>query len=190
MYLKSHYVKKNVKVYRYRSKDREMPSNRIIYSLKQQNRADVFDFLADELTDAIRNSINTEGSEDKYIITNVPRRQRSIRKYGYDHSQELARRVAKRLNIEYRLLLKSKARHAQKEMLGKERVQNVSFDFKRKNEISLKGRTVILIDDIVTTGASMGACAAMLRALGTRNVIGASVAIAYKDMYTPFLRIN
>ncbi len=163
-----------------------MPSNYLIYSLKKDNREDVISFLTDELVYALNNSIDF--SKGEYIITNVPRRRRSVVEYGFDHAEVLAKAVSKKLNIEYRQFLRSKSKKAQKSVQGQRRIQNAQFDYKRKREIDIKGKTVIIVDDIVTTGASMSRCASLIRGLGTNKMIGASIAIAYKDSYTPFVK--
>ena len=57
-------------------------------------------------------------------------------------------------------------------------------DFKLiKNPPKLVGKKVIIVDDIVTTGASMAHCATLIRALGTKNIVGAEISIAYKDEF-------
>ena len=183
-YLLSRKIRRHAKVYRYSYQKNESPANKIIYALKEANRSDVFEFLADELADAIRNSLGLKPDKLEYLITSVPRRAGAIRKFGYDHAREIGRRVAKRLGIKYRLLLKSRAKKPQKGMMGEERRENAIFACRRKAP-SMKGIRVIIIDDIVTTGASVGRCAELIRSLGAREVMSASVAIAYKDAYTP-----
>ncbi len=180
-YLESHYVRKVIKVFRYVDKD-ELPSNNLIYSLKRDNRKDVLAFLVDELGRALSASVK---DIDKCVFLNVPRRRKEKIKYGIDHASELAKALAKRFSAEYYQPLISKAKKPQKKTVGAERIQNASFKLK-KNAKNLSGRTVIIVDDIVTTGASMSACAMLVRALGTKKIIGAAVSIAYKDSYVPF----
>ena len=158
-----------------------MASNHLIYSLKQDNREDVVAFLADEMLSALNNSIDF--SKGRYIFTNVPRRRKSIIKFGYDHAAVLARSVSGALGCEYRELLVSKSKRSQKSVFGAERIYNAAFDYKHRREINLKGYTVILIDDVVTTGASMSGCAMLLRGMGAKTVIGAALGIALKDSY-------
>ncbi len=183
-YLLSKRVRKHAKVYRYNYQKNDSPQNRILYALKEANRSDVFDFLADELTEAIQNSLDLNPDTKRYLITSVPRRGVAIRAFGYDHSKVLGQRVAKRLGIKYQQLLKSKAKKPQKGMMGEQRRENARFVYKRRIP-SIKGMKIIIIDDIVTTGASVGRCAELLRRLGAKEVMSASVAIAYKDAYTP-----
>ena len=180
-YLKNRYTKRLVKLFRYIKRDdteRIFPSNMLIYSLKRDNRSDVLNFLSDELTGAIKNSIKTD--KFGYLITSVPRRPSAVRRYGIDHAKLLAKSVAKKLDVPYAMLLKSTAKAAQKKMHEKERVNNATFDY-RKTDIDVKGKRVIIIDDIVTTGASMGACAMLIHALGAKEIIGAALSIAYKE---------
>ncbi len=182
-YLERHYIRKMVKVYRYNSKRPELPGNCMIYSLKRDNRRDVFNFLAEQLAESIKRAYILDGNEDKYVITNVPRRRPTIRKYGYDHSQVIARKVAKILKIKYLNLFVSSAKRAQKETVGQERMRNPDVDYRRGVDINLKGVTVFLVDDVVTTGASMSTCASLIRGLGSKNIVGATLSIAYKDSY-------
>lgn len=177
-------IKKLIKISRYSKADESLPSNYLIYSLKQDNRSDVLSFLSCELSNAIKNSINLD--DDEYIVTNVPRRRKAIVIYGYDHAKELAKSVSLKLGIEYVELLKSKSRKSQKSVHGQERKENAKFDYKKKGNISLKGRTVILIDDIITTGASMTNSATLIKRLKPKKIIGACIGTAYKEPYIDF----
>lgn len=181
-FLDSHYVHKIVKVFRYIIKD-ELPTNSLIYSLKRDNRRDVLAFLSEELANAIAFSIK---EPDKYLFTSVPRRARAIINYGFDHSEILSRAVAKKLNAKYEKLLISRSKAEQKKAGDKlARLANVDFRL-RKKSIDLTGRNIIIVDDIVTSGASMGTSAMLLKGAGARRIVGAALAIAYKDSYTPF----
>jgi len=177
--MKANGFKTVIKLYRYRYNDQNIPSNRIIYALKEQNRDDVFDQLADELSVAIANSIKLD--KKKILITNIPRRQRSIDKFGYDHAAVLAKRVSKRLNLNYLPTLISKSKKAQKQTQGAQRMQNASFTIRKGIAETLKGKTVIIIDDIITTGSSMIAAGELIRKCGARKTIAAAVAISKRQ---------
>ena len=75
-YLAAHGVKNVIKLFRYSKAEEAMPSNYLIYSLKQDNREDVISFLSEELASAIKNSLDL--TKGKYIITAVPRRRKAI----------------------------------------------------------------------------------------------------------------
>lgn len=175
-FLESHFVKRVIKCYRYINLDDNMPSNSLIYSLKRDNRDDVLSVSADELTAAIRNSVENPSN---CIFTNIPRRKSAIVEYGIDHSGLLAMEVARRFNGKYIKLLKSNAKKAQKSLDHNERRKNADFSIVK--DIDLKGKTVIIIDDIITSGSSMANAAALTRSMGSKDIIAACLAIAYKD---------
>lgn len=175
-YLRGHFVSKTLKCFRYMVREDSNASNSLIFSLKKDNRADVLDACADEMEKSIRNSIK---DPENYIITNVPRRRSAIVEYGIDHSALLAKEVAKRVGAKYVCLLKSNAKKAQKSLERSERIKNVSFDLIK--EIDLTGKGVIIVDDVITSGASMGSASALIRSLGCRNIVAACLGIAYKD---------
>ena len=181
-YLDSHFVHKLIKVYRYRVNE-ELVQNTLIYKLKRDFRRDVVDFLSSELCDAISASVKID---ENTVFTSVPRRKSAKNKYGYDHAKMLAKAVAKKLSSEYRELLISKTKKAQKKTDSNvARMKNAAFKLKNEN-LDLSEKTVILIDDIVTTGASMGASAFQIKMLAPKRIIGASIAISYKDSYKRF----
>ena len=179
-YLKDNHVSHLFKCFRYIINDENRPHNNLIFSLKKDNRSDVVKKLSTLLADSIQNFGNDISD---FVITNVPRRKISIKKYGLDHSKELAKNVARILGLEYKSLLISRSKRQQKTLRGEERIHNAEFELKRKSVI--KGKSIIIIDDIVTTGASMGRCAKILRKSGAKKILGACIAIAYKDEYTP-----
>ena len=180
-HLDSHYVHKLVKVFRYVHRD-DLPSNNLIYSLKRDNRKDVLEFLTSELSKAIRNSIK---DPEACVFINVPRRRKEAAKYGIDHAKLLAKSLAKCFSAEYYQPIVSISKKPQKKLNKDERLKNAKFKAKKK-AMSLKDKNVILVDDIVTTGASMAASAAVLKKLGAKTIIGAAISIAYKDSYVPF----
>ena len=181
-YLSTHFVKQHFKVFRYQNREENEVANALIYSLKKDNRADVLEFLRDELAASLSDFI--DANED-VLFTNVPRRRKAIIKYGMDHAQDLARSLAKHFGCEYRSILASKSKLAQKKTHGQERIDNVIFDFKERNPETLKGRTVVIVDDIVTTGASVATAGALLRSLGAKKIVAASIAATYRDIESP-----
>ena len=175
-FLRSHYIPKVIKCYRYLDREDARAGNRLIYSLKRDNRSDVLEKASDELVKAILNSLN---NPEECIITNVPRRRSAIIEYGIDHSALLAKAVAKKLSCEYRELLRSRAKSEQKTLEITDRFKNADFYILR--DIDLTGKRVIIVDDVITTGASVGKAASLIRSLGAKEITAACLAIAYKD---------
>ena len=182
-YLEKHHIKKLAKVYRYFPFKHELPGNLLIYSLKHDNRRDTVAFLADELSESIKSNIG-EFSAENFVITNVPRRKAAIREDGYDHAEVLAKAISKILGIKYEKILVNLAKKSQKKTQGIERAENAKFNYaRRRSRLDLRGKTVIIIDDVVTTGSSIGYCASLLKGLRPKEIIGATISIAYKDSY-------
>lgn len=181
-YLDAHYVHTVIKVFRYIIQE-GLPTNSLIYSLKRENRRDVLDFLSDELANSIQDLVK---APEGYIITSVPRTSKSVVKYGIDHAELLAKAVAKKVGAKYIKSLISKSKAQQKHAGSREeRIKNTDFRI-RKSADKIQGRNVIIIDDIITTGASMGHAAMLLKGIGAKKIIGAALAIAYKDSYVRF----
>ena len=176
-YLSAHYVHKVYKVFRYFPAENP-PTNMLIYRLKRDNRRDIVNFLANELQKSLLNkNIKLENT----IITSVPRRRRSIIKYGFDHAEVLSKALAKEVGLEYKSFLISKAKKDQKKNTDKEeRHKNAIFDYRRKAP-DIPGKNVIIIDDIITTGSSIAACATLLHGLGAKKIIALTLSIAYND---------
>ncbi len=175
-YLKNHFVKKLFKVFRY--KRDHSASSSLIYSIKKQARYDTVNLAAALIAESIKN--NGGLPDNNTIITNVPRRPSAIRKFGHDHSALIAKRVSKIMKVKYKRLLKSKAKLEQKNLIREDRMKNAKV-FPRWN-YNLSNKTVLIVDDIVTSGASMAVSASMIRSLGCKQIYCASLGIAYRDV--------
>lgn len=112
------------------------------------------------------------------LITWVPVSPKRRRERGYDQSELIARSVGRELGVQTRPLLR-KLRHntAQSEISGAaRRRENVQDAYAVTEAHLLQGRRILLIDDILTTGATAGECARMLRAAGAERITLAVVA--------------
>ena len=175
-FLSAHFVGKLYKSFRYSftNEDKTVPS--LIYTLKRRSRWDVTEFALDLLEKSLKSS--GEDFSD-FIFTYVPRRKNAVLKYGVDQSANLAKGIAKRLGAKYMPILYSKAKKEQKQLTREERLANAKFYIKRK--VNPKTNKVVIVDDIVTTGASLGTASALIRSLGIKNIRGLVLAIAYPD---------
>ena len=176
--LEAHFVKRHFKVLRYENREENSVANELIYSLKRDNRADVREFIASEMAKTLEDFVS--GRED-IIFTNVPRRRAAIINYGMDHAADVAKILAKHFNCEYRSILYSESTKPQKSTHGDERESNVEFEIKETDPEPLVGKTVVIVDDIVTTGASVATAGALIRSLGAKDIVAASFASTYKD---------
>ena len=174
--LRKHGVKRLAKCYRYVTNEDTLPSNQVIYSLKRDNRRDVLSFLAKELSYSIKCSFS---DYKNLVLTNVARKRGTIIKYGFDHTALLARAIARELDVPYVKALRSRAKRSQKKLSHKQRLENARFKVIKPKKV--EGKRFIIIDDVVTTGSSMGCAASALKSVGANSVVGAAVAIAFRD---------
>ena len=103
----------------------------------------------------------------------MPLHSSRLRQRGYNQSELLAKAAAKASGIplETRLLSRTKNTSPQVESQSRDqRRDNVDGNFECRSSIA--GVSVILIDDVATTGSTISACAAVLKAAGARSVWG------------------
>lgn len=149
---------------------REGVANRIVYNLKKSNYNVLFLFVADEMA----NELVDFKVDENTVVAGVPRSPGSVRRYGYDHAKKLARVLAERLEVGYLDALGHYGGKQEQKTLNKsQRALNAKENCYLKNGVgdSLKGKTVLLVDDIITTGAMTGACAEQLHLGGAKRVI-------------------
>lgn len=92
------------------------------------------------------------------------------------HSRLLAKRMAFLLDCRYdkEVLVKMAATRKQHDLSAAERAQNVQGVFAVANSARIKGKTVLICDDVVTSGHTLNECARSLKALGAAAVYGAA----------------
>lgn len=133
--------------------------------------ADIYGrFMADCIRD------NLKGRYD--IITWVPLSKARLKKRGYDQAMLLAMSTALQLDdVAVELLIKQVDVPAQSGMGGAEkRRANISGVYTVQDEELVRGKRILLIDDIVTTGATLSECAKTLRIFGAEDVVCAALA--------------
>jgi ComF family protein len=103
-------------------------------------------------------------------VTWVPLSRRRRRRRGFDQAEVLAREVAARLKLPVRaMLLRARDTPAQARLSGPERRRALADAFRPRGEDPPPGR-VLLVDDVLTTGATAAACARALKEADTRRV--------------------
>lgn len=114
------------------------------------------------------------------VVTWVPMSPAKRRRRGYDQSQLLAKAVGRTLDLPVRRLLLPLRETATQHELGRaERFANVKGAYAGLPDTA--GQRVLLVDDILTTGATMMACAEALRAAGAAAVYGLTAAMDELD---------
>lgn len=122
----------------------------------------------------------TEQRLDMDILTWIPISDKRKRKRGFDQVELIAASVARELGIEaVPCLKKTHDNPAQSGIFGQaERRANVLGVYRVLDTAQVKGKHILLLDDIVTTGATAGECARVLLTAGAKQVDLAVIAAA------------
>jgi ComF family protein len=111
------------------------------------------------------------------VIVPMPLHWRRRWQRGYNQSALLAREIAKTWNAPVRQVVRRrKFTRPQAGLTNSKRRLNVEGAFQIKRGVRLDGMRVLLVDDVITTGASASACARVLKRAGARQVTVLAVA--------------
>jgi len=161
------------------SYDENGPLNEIIHGLKYGQRRSLGVELGKILGERI---MSDPALRVVSILVPVPLHRVKLRERGYNQSDFIAKGVAEVTGQTVRsdLLIRKRNTESQTKLSMNERGVNVSdaFAAAEGRKADLHGQAVILIDDIVTTGATMSECARALKEAGAAEVHAAAVALA------------
>lgn len=112
------------------------------------------------------------------ILIPVPLTKKRLKERGFNQSEELARYLAWHWKIPLinNILLKTKETLPQAELSKKQREQNIKGAFSCEKTDLIKNKKVILVDDVYTTGSTMGEAAKALKSAGAKEVFGVALA--------------
>ncbi len=116
--------------------------------------------------------------QNSVLIVPVPMSGVDLLERGYNQSEELAQVVFSvfqargyAAELDTGVLIKRKETRSQKQLSYAERAENVAGAFHVQKRLSCRNRVVLLIDDILTTGATGNECAARLYGAGAKEVL-------------------
>ena len=137
-----------------------------------------FRFYAEELGGILSRCIDRELAGQFDLITWIPVSRKRRRKRGYDQAMLLALRAGEFLNVPVeRLLEKPVDNPAQSGLTDSaERHSNVRGVYRAVNLEQIQGERILLIDDVITTGATMDEAGRILLDAGAKEVTGAALA--------------
>lgn len=157
----------------------------LLYRVKHEGDPRLFRYLARNLEPAVRKALGSDRLTDTLrgdipLFSYPPRRKSAVRENGFDQAERLARALAAACDGEYASLLRRtrRGRAEQKTLGAVERKANATLAYAlRPSAVPLfRGRTVVLCDDLYTTGSTLRACADLLLASGAKRVIPVTVA--------------
>ncbi len=118
-------------------------------------------------------------------VTFVPLSKKAQKERGYNQSEILAKRISERLFIPCEALLqKNKETKKQHEINVQDRKTNLNNAFSLKNGSDVKNKTVLICDDVKTTGSTLKECEKLLFENGAKDVYCVCVALSdYGDIF-------
>lgn len=148
---------------------------KMLHALKYRSKPEVGYVLGRWYAQDLRKSGAFSGCE---LIVPVPLHRNRMRKRGYNQSEHIARGMAEELGLPVNadVLLKKRFTETQTFKSREERWQNTMDSFELAAAGELAGRHVLLIDDVITTGATTEACIFQLNKAGAASVSVASIA--------------
>lgn len=161
---------------------RDVLTRRLVYSVKRKQSKATVKFVARELSrEILRILIEAGENKDDFYLTYPPRAKSSVIKYGFDQSKELAKEISKYTGIKYESILIHRGRKVQKNLSRAERIKNANLSYLVKDKENVNGKKYIIIDDVITTGSTLNACAVKLKESGASLVFPVCVAkLKYK----------
>lgn len=151
----------------------------LIHQMKYKGHREIGIHLGTILGAEIR-SVEQFGDID--CIMPVPLHRRKLKKRGFNQAELIARGVGQVLETEVdcKTLYRQTASETQTKKSRYTRWENVSDIFKLTNGHDLRGKHILVIDDVITTGATMEACLQTLLKIEDVRLSVAAVAFASK----------
>lgn len=118
------------------------------------------------------------------IIISVPIHSSKLAERGYNQSELIAREIAKYfgLPVSSSNLIKDKQTESQSLLDKTKRIMNVLDSFRVQDKREIKGKKVLLVDDIITTGATVNECSKVLKQAGGLEVYVVTIATGRSDV--------
>lgn len=166
------------KLYFYSSKKDKEPQNRLLYFLKKHPNKRMASFIARELSPLMLSELSVlDANSENTVIVNVPRGHTSRRMYGFDQAALICGELSKVSGIPFTPAIKRRrGGREQKQLDRQKRFRNVRSLFEVSDTLAVEGKYAVIFDDVVTTGASMSACAEILKKAGAKGIFCLSIA--------------
>lgn len=152
----------------------EGPIRELVHNFKYNHILELGDFLGQILADATLENLTLKKD---FIIVPVPLHWLRQSRRGYNQAEILAKVVSEKLSLPFDQVIKRTHRtKRQVDLRGEERRENLKNVFEVFPGKNIDGKTIILVDDITTTGTTLQECAWVLKENGAKKVWGLVIA--------------
>lgn len=148
---------------------------KLLQALKYQDYPEVGELAGKWFGQTLR---ITNNLQDIDLLVPIPLHGKKQKKRGYNQCDFITRGLSEVLGIPWstQILVKTENTASQTQKNRIERYQNSYRAYAIRRNTDIKGKHILLVDDVVTTGATLGACAHLLLAAGCRAVSIAALA--------------
>lgn len=148
----------------------------ILHKIKYRGRKDIAKVLGRAYGEKL---ITSSHYQDIDYLIPVPLHQKRFRRRGFNQSEELCRGLTQSMNVptETDNLIRIRDTKTQTKLSKAERQKNLKGAFNVSNCKSLEGKHVILVDDVLTTGATIEECSKELRQIKNLKISVLTLAI-------------
>ncbi|MCM2301420.1 MAG: ComF family protein [Flavobacteriaceae bacterium] len=153
-------------------------TQQLIHQLKYKNQQKIGALTALMLAEELKNNPRFNDLDGVIIVPMHPKKER---KRGYNQVTVFGKTLAKELKIPFieNILVKTSATTSQTFKSRLQRFQDFEGKFHLNNLTSLENKHILLVDDVITTGATIESCAIEL--FKTKNIKISIATIAYTD---------
>lgn len=153
-------------------------TSKILHALKYHDTPEIAEFLGRYYGTFLKEFIKENNIE---AVVAIPLHKNKLRMRGYNQSEKLAAGLAETLGIENLSdhLIRTKFTETQTKKSRLERSENVNKVFEVNDVKMFENKHVLLIDDVITTGATIDSCATEMLQINNCKVSVAGLAYAY-----------
>ena len=145
-------------------------SKTVIFSLKRRDFKPLQVFLGEELASLF-------GDVAEYEITFAPRKPKSVREYGFDQAEALARVISDEKNVPLAdIFTHARRSELQKNLNAEARAENAEKSYALQRSFTREREKLIIVDDVMTTGSTMAKLVSLAKEAGYKEIATVCVA--------------